>query len=234
MQIADFLGPLEADRLSILFSTENLKMRNLSIAFFSFRLPLEPTNSRSSCKCLIFKPLPGAKPETILVSLLSEAVYGKKFKTYHWFLLFNVLIRTINKDKSSEAVLSTLVILAAHAAASRWNTNFKPLKSIFRQVYGPDQQQEKLDEVLKFLPYRLPKKWTDIDSLLQVTTGMLELQKPREVARIGVGYKDKGSLSSKVKPEFQIVSSFTEKEDCFDVLLRQVRVKYGECLRDKN
>lgn len=231
MQIADLLGPLEAERISILFSPENLKVRNLSISFFSFKLPLEPTHSRTSCKCLIFKPLPGVKAENLLVALLWEAVFGKKFKVYHWLVLFNVLIRTIKKDKSSEALLGILVIMTANAASSRWNSNLKPLKSIFRQIYGTEVHQAELDKLLNDLPYRLPHSSSGIENYLQITEGMFKLEKPKELARIGVGYKDKGSLSSeKVDPELQTVQLSIEKEDFFEVLLRQVQSKYSKLL----
>jgi len=233
MQIADLLGPLEAERISILFSPENLKVRNLSISFFSFKLPLEPTHSRTSCKCLIFKPLPGVKAENLLVALLWEAVFGKKFKVYHWYVLFNVLIRTINKDKNSEALLSILVILTANAATTRWNSNLKPMKSIFRRIYGTESHQFELEKLLNNLPYRLPRKSEGIENFMQITEGMFKLEKPKELARIGVGYKDKGSLSSeKVDPELQTFQFFIEKEEFFDVLLRQVQLKYSNLIID--
>lgn len=71
----------------------------------------------------------------------------------------------------------------------------------------------------------------DLDSVISFEIGFIELRKPRELARIGVGYKDKGSLNTKVKAELPKSSFVDEKEDCFKFLISGIRGKYSKLLK---
>jgi hypothetical protein len=231
MKIADFIDPVELERWSILFSPDNVKVRGLPSSFFQMRFPLEPTHSRARVRALSVKPLT-SNTDKIVSTLLWHACFGKKFKAIHWYILFNVLIRTIKKDRNSEALLALLSILTANAAATKWDTNMKPLKSILLSKLGQTEHLKILESILNDLPFKLATKGADIDSVISFENSLIELRKPRELARIGVGYKDKGSLNTKVKPDLPssdvIVS---EKEDCFEFLLNKVKRDHNRLLK---
>lgn len=229
MRIVDYLGSLEEERLNVLFSSENQKIRSLVSTFFKCKIPLEPTHGKKRVRAIVVRPLTRVSSK-IVVGLLWHACYGRKFKVYHWFILFQVLTRTLKKDKNSEALLSALVILTANAGATRWQSNLKPLRSIFVQHYGEERGTRELDKLKLMLPYRLPEKGPIIDDLLEIKLGSILQRKPKELARIGVGYKDKGNLPKGFTLELPS-SDFMEKEEIFEVLLRQVRAKYLSLLR---
>jgi hypothetical protein len=59
-----------------------------------------------------------------------------------------------------------------------------------------------------------------------VKVGEIYQQKPKELARIGVGYKDKGSLSGTGGIETSDILDFTEHGLVFDSLVRQVKNRF--------
>jgi hypothetical protein len=230
MIIIDLLGPLEADRMKVLFAPQNLKVRSLTTSFYKFRIPLEPTHDKSIVKALSIKPAPGVTAEKILVGLLWNVCFGKKFKVVHWTILFNVLIRTMNLDKSSEAIIAILRIVTAHAGrTSKWNSCMKPLKTIiYQKLEDREQQKVVLMKILKDLPVRLPEKGPKIEDLLIINFESKIFQtKPPDAKRIGVGYKDKGSLNSGSIIDPIPNSDFCEdKDEIFVRLLRQSEKTY--------
>lgn len=224
ISIADILGPLEHDRLKILSSPQNLKIRGLETSFFRFKVPLESTSGRESYKAIVIRP-GSFGSDKIVVGLLWHALFGKKFKVLHWFVLFHVLTRTLKKDKNSEAILAILMIMTADAATSNWMSNMKPLRGILISHLGHERGLAFLEELMSNLPYRLPKKGPVIDEILSFQKAQIRQRKPKELARIGVGYKDKGSLGGSRVESFDS-EEFEEKDNVFVDLVRQVR---GKC-----
>jgi hypothetical protein len=225
VRIVDILGPLEAETLFVQISSENVKIRSLVSTFFKCKIPLERTANKSDVLALDVKPLTG-KSSKIVVGLLWHACFGRKFKTYHWYILFRLFTRTLQKSRESEALLAILCILTANAEAKRWQSNLKPLRSILVGKLGDEQGTKVLNDILKQLPYQLPKKGPKIDDLLDIRQGTIRQRKPKELVRIGVGYKDKGNLPKGSTLEFPNIPYEEEIEDQFDVLLRQVKMKY--------
>jgi hypothetical protein len=207
------------------------KVRGLVSTFFNCRLPLESTSGKTRIKAIASKSKTSSS-EKILVGLYWNALYGKNFKVYHWFSLFRVFLRTLNKDKVSEAHLAILMILSAQAGATRYQSKMKPVRSLLIRAYGEKAGQELCDKLKESLPFRLPQKGPDLEELLQVTESFIDQKAPRIPNRIGVGYKDQGSLPEiGSTPETLSNPLFVEKEDIFELCLRQVRGKYHEVLK---
>lgn len=223
------LNSLEADRIKLLMSPSNEKVRGLATSFFSYSIPLESTTGKSKVSCLRVVPKIG-NSDKILSSLFREMLFGKRFKVYHWHIVFNVLLRTLKKDRSSEAILSMLLIVSAHARRTNWRGNMKPVKTILFSHYGEDDGAILLDKILKSLPVSISKKKTDLNEIVSVTEDFIVQRKPRELARIGVGYKDQGSLNSGTGELDSLTFDFEEKEAVFEDLLRQVKNRFKRIL----
>lgn len=221
--LVDLLGPLEQERIFMLFTSDRVKVRSLTTSFYHFRIPLSTGSGTTSYKALQIKPLL-YNPDKILVGLLWNAVFGKKFKIVHWFILFQVLSRTIQFDVKSRTILAILMIITAKAGQS-WNTNLTPVMTIIRKV-APSDFDKEIDELLKGLPVRLPEKGPKIEEIFRISEVTVQMHRPKELVRIGKGYKDKGSLNSGPGYDPLPPDLFFEAEDVFDRLVRQTRKKY--------
>jgi hypothetical protein len=218
-----FLDPLEVERIKSVFSPDRVKVRQLTLSFFHTRIPLTPTSYGRSYKALEVTPI-AFNAEKILVGLLWHAMFGKKFKIVHWNILFNVFTKTINDNNQSRAILAILMIITARAGKS-WNTTLVPVMTIVRRKSSEDYDKI-IQELLNMLPFRLPKKAPKIESLIKFEEVEVYLRRPKDPNRIGVGYKDKGSLGSESTIEALPPDLFLEREDVFDLLLRQVKQRY--------
>lgn len=205
-----------------LLSTKKLKLRGLASSDFRVKFPLEPLHNRKVYKALVLTPL--APPEKILVGLLWTALFGKTLRVYHWLLLFNLTLKTINAE-SSEALIKILLLLYTEKSGKSWNQRFKPVKTRLFQLMG-DNYTKELQSILERLPYQLPKKNPMIENLIGFEIKKFKLQKPKEPRRIGVGYKDKGNLPSGVKPDLEVSEFLFDLEDKFFHLNRQIKSRY--------
>lgn len=222
-QLEDLLSPLEAERIKSVFSPDRVKVRSLSTSFFRFSIPLSTTSSSSSYKALQIEPV-ASSAQKILVGLLWHAMFGRKLKIVHWFILFQVFSKTINDNAQSRTILAILMIITSKDGRS-WNTNLDPVMRVVRRKSRKDPELI-VQELLKDLPFRLPKKAPKIDDLFRIREVSVSMQRPKDSNRIGVGYKDKGSLNSGSKIEPLPPDLFLEREDIFDRLLRQIESKY--------
>jgi hypothetical protein len=226
MKVKDFFNSLEADRIKILISPQNSKIRGLASSFFRFKIPLEPTPDRTTLKAIEVRPKVG-NTDRILVGLFWEAFFGKKFKVIHWHILLQVLLATIKKDRTSEALLALLCIMTANAATSNWSSNMVPLRTILFRTLEKEQAQNLLEYFLSSIPVSLPRKRPVIENLISVNlNGTIKQRSPKELARIGVGYKDKGNLSLNQGVEPLASEDFVEIDHTFDDLLRQVKYRF--------
>lgn len=221
--LIDLLGPLEEDRLKSIFASDRVKARSLTTTFYRFRIPLTPKTGATSYKALQIEPVT-LKPEKILVGLLWNAMFGKKFKIVHWFILFQVLSKTLKADNASRAILGILMIITAKAGTS-WNTNIGPVRTIVRRVKDSDSDRV-INGLLRDLPFRLPEKGPKIDDVIKVSIVQVKMRRPKEAARIGVGYRDKGSLNVGSSYDPLPPDLFEDAEDIFDRLLRQTKKRY--------
>lgn len=217
-----FFNALDYDTKLRLQSTKKLKLRGLASSDFRIKIPLEPLHNRSTYKALVLTPLDS--PPKVLIGLLWTAMFGKTFRVYHWYLLFELLLKTINAE-SSEAILKILLLISTENSGKSWNQKFKPMKTLLYNVMEEDSKNE-INEILSNLPYKLPKKNPKIETLIKVETKTFKLKKPKEPNRIGVGYKDKGNLPSGVKPDLETSEFLFDLEDRFFYLNRHIKSKY--------
>lgn len=226
MKIEDYLENVEAERINFLFTpVKNVKIRGLATSFFKFKIPLEATDGRRDVKAIAIVPLIG-QPEKLITALLWEALFGKSFKVCHWMILFQLFLRTVSKTRESEAILTILYLITAQAGLSRWNSNFKPLKTMLSNNLGEQKGRETLQDILENLPYKLPHRNPGIDKHFRIDfNSVIRQTAPAELRRIGVGYKDKGSLKKEtsIEPESFI---FEETEQMFEILLHRIRNKF--------
>lgn len=234
MKIVDFTDLLEQEDLRFLLSPKNRKVRSLVSTFFRRKIPLEPTSGKSKVRAIVVKPKTRHSSQ-IVVGLLWNALYGRKFKVYHWYILFIVLLRTMEKDKCSEAILSVLMILSTQVGAIKWQSNMKPLRSLLLRHYDDRTTREILMKLRKDFPYQLPRTGPKIDDLMDVSVGWIFQRKPKELARIGVGYKDQGSLSKRgFTPELPNLEDFlSDYEDTFEILVRRIKRNYPPLFKEK-
>jgi hypothetical protein len=201
-------------------SPKNLKLRGLASSDFKVKFPLEPTHNRSSYKAISITPL--ASPEKVLVGLLWTAMFGKNFRVYHWLLLLELLLKTIN-SKGSEAILKILCLLTTENSGQSWNQKYKPMKTLLGKRLSAKDCEREIQDILKNLPFQLPHKDPIIENLVQMKVVDVILKKPKEIRRIGVGYKDKGTLPSGNTPEPLDSEFLFDLEDRFFVLVAKLK-----------
>ena len=218
--VEELIDPLEVEAINLLLSPDKMRMRSLTTTFFSFRVPLTPTSSSSTYKAIQVDSRLCRSAESILVGLIWEACYGKKFKVIHWYILFRVLERTSKDRESSRGLYFILGIISANAGKS-WNTNMDSVLKILRRQVSVEKADKIIKEALSKLPLRFPKSRPKTFDLLKITTVVVDMKKPKEPKRIGVGYRDKGSLSGSSKVEPLPPDRFVETVDVFERLLRQ-------------
>jgi len=219
--IEEILGPLGAERIKSLLSSEVSKVRGLSSSFYHFKVTLEPTHSKERVKAIVVKPL-SRNSDKLVVGLLWNALFGKSFKTIHWFILFAVLTKTMKKDRTSLALMKILILSTGKPGHMNWMHNHGPCRRVLIQHFGEESAKEKLNRIVEDLPVKLPRKDPIINELFLVTETFVKQRKPVIPSRIGIGYKDKGGLGGGSE-EPLASSAFLDREEVFDLLLRQAK-----------
>lgn len=219
---ANFISDSDAERLVSLFGQKEVSWKALDASFFATRIPISQRTGLSSYKAIAVTPRT-LNTEKILVGLIWEALFGQNFRVYHYQLLFELLCRTIRKDDKSRALMHILLILTARAGA-RWNTRMKSVKTVLSHA-GTEIQEKEIDKIKELLPLVLPRKRPKIEELLEVREIEVQMHRPKKKRRIGVGYRDKGSLGSGASPTSSEtpLSYFFVREDAFCALANSVR-----------
>jgi hypothetical protein len=221
--IEEILGPLGAERIKSLLSSESSKVRGLSSSFYHFKVALEPTHSKRRFEAIVVKPL-SPNADKLIVGLLWQALFGKSFKTIHWYMLFAVLIKTARRDSASLAMMKILILSTGKPGNLNWMHNHRTIRTTLVSLLGREQAEAVIKEIVEDLPVKLPKKGPIIDELFSIQKKSVTQRKPNEPSRIGVGYKDKGGLGGGLE-EPLAGSDFLEREEVFDLLLRQATVQ---------
>jgi len=133
--------------------------------------------------------------EEVLKALLWEALFGRYYLTFHWFLLFDFLYRQKTASNFTACLMTILGLSSAKGAdVSFWKKGLKSVSATLKQFFPPEESRQKIQEILKYLPFKLPTADPIISELLSVSVVEKTLKTPKEPNRIAVGYKDKGSL----------------------------------------
>lgn len=184
-ELADFFSERGLD-------VQGCRPSELSLSAGIIRIPLEPTFGRRSVKCLKIVPLENG---TKLVSgILWHAIFSKHgCKTVHNLILFEILNQTNKWSLLAQLVFNVLMLTNRTAKAGSSNTllyqNLVPVRRLIS-----DSELKQLIEDFAAAGMKLAKRAPDLNKLFKVSQSVIYQHKAPPVARIGVGYKDKGTL----------------------------------------
>lgn len=166
---------------------------SFSLPDFRSEIPLEPTFGKN--RVAVLRVRPKCRSSRVLFeALIWTAMFGsKRFTMIHWYLLFHLFEKQIKKDRRSLALLKILRITTERSGSS-FNQKLKPVKTIVQNVLGKDLGLRYCELLEKDLGLKLPKSDPHLENLLHVNFGHRIQRRPPDPVRIGVGYKDKGTL----------------------------------------
>lgn len=219
-KLINILSYNDAEALVALLGPKKSKLRSLPTSFFRRKLPLSAKAGKRLVPAIEVKPLSGST-EKILVALIWEACFGKNFRVIHWNILFDCLTKTIQNDRASEALMRILRILSTAQAGRDFKTHLRPVRKIVSRKFMDQAKSEEYIQkrILDLLPFKLPKKNPHLEKLLSINYDSRIIQrKPLEPNRIGVGYKDKGSLRQDGIQE-PLGYEFQSRADYFEQLI---------------
>jgi hypothetical protein len=222
LNFEEFFSPLEGEDLESLFSEHNEKLRSLSASFFNRHYLLSVSSGlvRQERQAVFIKPLQ-LNAQKILVGLLWTALYGKNFRVVHWNLLFDVLLRTIQHDRPSWALMLILRLTATSKDARDLNTKLDPVRRIIGRKVDAETKNKLLKQLENALGVRLPQKDPKIEKLLDIERRAYRPRPPKLPQRKR-GYDDKGHLPDETNPKVPASNELLpEKQDFFALLLRQ-------------
>lgn len=222
-EFEEFFNPLEDEDIeSLLLPQRNEKLRSLSASFFNRKYLLSVTGGslRNQRQAVFVKPKQGA--QKIIVGLLWNAMFGRKFKVIHWNILFDLFIRTIDNNRASRAMLTVLRLTAASKDVRDMFSNMDSVSRIVKRKMDKDKAEQFLNQLLNSFGMQFPKTAPVINELLDISQGNYNPPKPKRPQRKR-GYDDKGHLPDETNPIVlpELSVQVEDKEDLFDLLLRQ-------------
>jgi hypothetical protein len=212
----------DEDIESLLLPQRNEKLRSLSASFFNRKYLLSVTGGslRNQRQAVFVKPKQGA--QKIIVGLLWNAMFGRKFKVIHWNILFDLFIRTIDNNRASRAMLTVLRLTAASKDVRDMFSNMDSVSRIVKRKMDKDKAEQFLNQLVNSFGMQFPKTAPVINELLDISQGNYNPPKPKRPQRKR-GYDDKGHLPDETNPIVlpELSVQVEDKEDLFDLLLRQ-------------
>jgi hypothetical protein len=222
-EFEEFFNPLEDEDIeSLLLPQRNEKLRSLSASFFNrkYLLSVAGGSLRNQRQAVFVKPKQGA--QKIIVGLLWNAMFGRKFKVIHWNILFDLFIRTIDNNRASRAMLTVLRLTAASKDVRDMFSNMDSVSRIVKRKMDKDKAEQFLNQLVNSFGMQFPKTAPVINELLDISQGNYNPPKPKRPQRKR-GYDDKGHLPDETNPIVlpELSVQVEDKEDLFDLLLRQ-------------
>lgn len=202
----DFLTLDQIDQL-ISRSEKNHQKRypfSLRTRYLEMLSPLEPKAGKSLVQHIRVKLKKSRDLKEAFEALLWCAIYGSKhFTVLIWYLLFNIFCKTISDNKQSEALLKILrITTTSRSEGSDLRTHLKPVRTILVQCLQDNDRAVKYCKILeKDLGIKLPTKIKPLTDYFEITYPLKVQKKSPEPSRIGVGYKDKGTLPKEPKQD---------------------------------
>jgi hypothetical protein len=222
-EFEEFFNPLEDEDIeSLLLPQRNEKLRSLSASFFNRKYLLSvPGGSLRSQRQAVFVKAK-ASSQKIIVGLLWNAMFGRKFKVIHWNILFDLFIRTIDNNRASRAMLTVLRLTAASKDVRDMFSNMDSVSRIVKRKMDKDKAEQFLNQLVNSFGMQFPKTAPVINELLDISQGNYNPPKPKRPQRKR-GYDDKGHLPDETNPIVlpELSVQVEDKEDLFDLLLRQ-------------
>lgn len=205
-------------------STRGISVQERSLSVRPIKIPLESTAGKRSVTALSYRV--SVRGTKLLSQLLWHALFGTKFKVSHWQFLFEIVDRTNKWDPLLQNIFDVLMICNVTPNGGPCRSYNQKLKCA-RKALVDSTDLEGLLLRFKQSGIEFPRKAPDIDQLIHVSTeGKIFLQKPKDPSRIGVGYKDKGTLGlpgSDYDPDEIPPSSVEGSKDLFMKLLSNFR-----------
>lgn len=206
--ISDLLDQETIDRLfDQVTNPKHKKIQGrLSLQDFRCKIPFiddlglvpKETNSRP---VWVITPKTGSAKK-LFEALIWTALYGKKFSIIHWYLIYHLFEKQMNKNAECLALLRILRVSTTRVGKA-YNTKIKPMRVVVQNVLGRERGLAYLKKIEQDLGLKLPQEDPHLENLLRIVAGRERFKKSPEPRRIGVGYKDKGTLpkGSKEEPE---------------------------------
>lgn len=223
----DLLDQSTVDRLYDLVTDPKAKRKSagsFSLPDFRVNIPLEPVFGKTEVKVLKIAPK-CRNAKQIYLALLWTAIYGsKRLSMVHWYLLYTLFEKRIEtKDKETLALLRILRI-TTERSGSAFNQKLRPVKTVVQNVLGKDVGLLYCKYLEQSLGVKLPQEDPKLNDLIRVTYGVKFQHRPKEPARIGVGYKDKGTLPKGPKEDTSEAEDYLVRVgDYFADLLHDTR-----------
>lgn len=222
--LADLLSPEELEELSKLGSDPPKKRLSLKMSRKDFEcvLPLDPRHKSGGYRAYRTKSLT-ENSSAIQESLLWNAIFGNKsFRVIDWLLLFNYLTRNLINDKPASALMAILRITAGGNPSDleSFESSLYSVRQIAANILGKELAIKLCQVIQKSLGVKLPTSVEKLDKLLEVKVISIRPKRSPDPARIGVGYKDKGTLSKTPKEEPLDGDWIEPVEDCFLQLIK--------------
>lgn len=173
-------------------SSRGISVQERMLSVRPIKIPLEPTAGKSIVRAVSFNcTLKGTK---LISHLLWHAFFGKKFKVIHWQFLFELVDRATKWDSLAQVIFNVLMIINDTPRGGHLNQFNKNLRCV-KASLADGQQLNSLLMMLESSGIHLPNKATAIEELCIINfNDKIVQRKPSDPARIGVGYKDKGTL----------------------------------------
>jgi len=186
----------------LLALSDGLEKTDLGLSSSDFRgtVNLEPTYGKGSVKVIKYCSHHQDASE-VFAALLWEATFGTHFKIWHWYILFNILCKGTSLNNTKIGLFLLLRVVTAKRDLAFFSS-MKCFNSILKDRF-PDTvlRQSVLAKFMKLFSVTWPTSDPKLHMLLSARECKIVLEKAPDLTRIGVGYKDQGSLgSSTVEP----------------------------------
>jgi len=134
-------------------------------------------------------------PLEVYYDLIRELFVGRYLKAFHVFLMFEIIWRQRKLSNQTAALMIPLFVDRAKARPIRIDSDYLSTHARLKDFLDPRVLHEITERFFSFFP-KVPKKDHKISRHFTLKTDFIIQKdvKPRESARIGVGYKDKGNL----------------------------------------
>lgn len=167
-------------------------------------IPQSPMTSDRRIKGIMIKLHLGG--EKVARHLLWHLLF-KGIKVTEWFLLYEYLSRNIKGG--SKVHCACLFGALSESASSRkrvdsFTSTLRPIHKDLRAIKPKlDDKLLRVENTLELITkiLNVPHKGLPIDKLITVSETSVIVPRPRDLSRIGVGYKDKGSFGVSDIPE---------------------------------
>lgn len=171
------------------------------------------------------------KPSVVLRHLCWHLIFkGTDLRV--WYILFSIL--DFNAKSSSKEECACLFGILSESSKTRkrfenWSSRTRSLRNLLKVELGIESKEKDMT-LLKFvvLKLRVPTKGMPLEELVDFEFETRRLKTPPEIRRLGVGYKDKGSINPNSTLELGRMESTSFPLDNFETFIEIWKSLKGE------